>query len=232
VRLLDLFSGRWGWSQAFAARGWQCVGIDLTEPPEIPANCSFVKADILQLRYSQEIGFYVIDGPVLGFFDAVCASSPCEQFSVHGLKCFHKSPPYPTLGIELFNHSRAICEESGCLYIMENVRAAQDFVGNAANHCGSFYLWGTGVPILLPQGIKKGMKLAGISGSQARATTKEELLAHRRADNMMWASSKSDKRKSATASVATIAPLLSNTVCDYFERILESQLALPGQPAA
>ena len=34
MRLLDLFSGRWGWSRAFAARGWECVGVDMVEPPE------------------------------------------------------------------------------------------------------------------------------------------------------------------------------------------------------
>jgi len=25
MRMLDLFCGRWGWSKAFAARGWECV---------------------------------------------------------------------------------------------------------------------------------------------------------------------------------------------------------------
>jgi site-specific DNA-cytosine methylase len=49
MRMLDLFCGRWGWSKAFAARGWECVGVDLearkkstamfaTIPPEL-ANC-------------------------------------------------------------------------------------------------------------------------------------------------------------------------------------------------
>jgi hypothetical protein len=101
------------------------------------------------------------------------------------------------------------------------VRAAQDFVGQAVNHCGSFYLWGNGVPPILPQGISKGMKLAGISGKQAKAMSKQELLEHRRRGNMMWASSKSDKRKAATAQVATIAPELAGCVADYAERLLE-----------
>jgi 23S rRNA U2552 (ribose-2'-O)-methylase RlmE/FtsJ len=47
MRMLDLFSGRWGWSRAFADRGWECVGVDLVEPPEIPQGCEFIHADIL-----------------------------------------------------------------------------------------------------------------------------------------------------------------------------------------
>ena len=41
MRMLDLFCGRWGWSKAFADRGWECVGVDLVEPPEIPEGCKF-----------------------------------------------------------------------------------------------------------------------------------------------------------------------------------------------
>ena len=43
MRMLDLFSGRWGWSKAFAKRGWECVGVDLTRPPEIPEGCTFIQ---------------------------------------------------------------------------------------------------------------------------------------------------------------------------------------------
>jgi len=155
MRMLDLFCGRWGWSKAFAKRGWECVGIDLVEPPEIPEGCTFIQANILTI----ENGFYYdVDGELkeLGKFDFICASPPCEQFSVHGMKHFHPNPKYPELGIKLFEHTRRICEESGLPYVMENVRAAQQFVGNAKTHCGSFYLWGSGVPLLMSQGIRKG----------------------------------------------------------------------------
>src|SRR5882672_5902863 len=150
VKMLDLFCGRWGWSRAFAARGWECVGVDLTEPPEIPQNCHFFKRDVLdldvdiclgQLPYSEG---WIYDH--ISMFDFICASSPCEQFSVHGMKHFHPNPPHPELGIQLFEHTRALCEASGVPYVMENVRAAQQFVGQAKHHCGPFYLWGTGVP--------------------------------------------------------------------------------------
>lgn len=212
-RMLDLFCGRFGWSKAFAARGWECVGIDLVEPPEIPAGCTFMKLDILKLGMS----FFRLHGP----FDFICASSPCEQFSVHGMKHFHPNPPYPDLGIKLFNHTRELCEASGVPYVMENVRAAQAFVGTAKHHCGPFYLWGTGVPVILPAGISKGIshRVPGIA-----SMTREQITAWRRENDPMWSSSKSPKRKLATTQAATIPPELSSAVADYAEALLRPHI--------
>ena len=221
MRMLDLFCGRWGWSRAFAARGWECVGVDMVEPPEIPSECTFRMWDVLTLTRE----WIAVQG-----FDFICASSPCEQFSVHGMKHFHPNPPYPELGIKLFNHTRSLCEASGVPYVMENVRAAQQFVGNAVNHCGPFYLWGTGVPPILPQGITKGMRLGagGIegcgvpNGTRFRNMTPEQKRAARKTDPMLSASSISAARKIATAQVATIPPELSACVADYAMRLMEA----------
>ena len=114
MRMLDLFCGRFGWSRAFAARGWECVGVDLVEPPEIPDGCTFFQHDVLKMK-SDLIPYY-------GRFDFICASSPCEQFST--MRNFRPPVPYPELGIKLFNHTRALCEESGVPYVMENVAGA------------------------------------------------------------------------------------------------------------
>jgi hypothetical protein len=223
--MLDLFCGRWGWSKAFAARGWECVGVDLVEPPEIPQGCKFFRLDILSISRVQG---WMVDWD----FDFICASSPCEQFSVHGMKHFHPNPPYPELGIKLFNHTRSLCEASTAPYVMENVRAAQQFVGHAVNHCGPFYLWGSGVPPLMPQGITKGINLAtgyaGFRGSFNLLTCEDKRLA-RKADPMLWASSKSPERKAATAKAATIPPVLANCVVDYAERICERRENLRTQ---
>jgi len=191
--MLDLFCGRWGWSRAFAARGWECIGVDLVRPPEVPENCFFHQMDVMQLldviEYCEP--------------DFICASSPCEQFSVHGLKCFYPDPPYPQLGITLFNHARAICEASKLPYVMENVRAAQQFVGDAVHHCGPFYLWGNAVPPLLNQGILKGRRLK-TSGYKRQTPSKSDC--------------------GAAAIIATIPPELANCVADYAERLLEQTL--------
>src|SRR5271169_804598 len=159
MRMLDLFCGRWGWSRAFAARGWECVGVDLVEPPEIPTRCAFLEADIVEINISPSTGMiWYVNFCQVHPLDFICASPPCEQFSVHGMKHFHPNPPYPELGIKLFNHTREICEASSVPYVIENVRSAQKFVGNAVHHCGPFYLWGNAVPPLLNQGITKGTK--------------------------------------------------------------------------
>jgi hypothetical protein len=245
--MLDLFCGRLGWSKAFLARGWECVGVDLVEPPEIPQGFQFFACDVLEIRIG-EGGYAFRPNPVapdyltpLGQFDFICASSPCEQFSVHGMKHFHPNPPYPELGIKLFNHTREICEESGVPYVMENVRAAQQFVGKAAHHCGSFYLWGNGVPPLMHQGIvkvggdKDGPTVARMSPEQRAEHRKEfprifpehqKRLRERygmTGTRQAWSGSKA--RAELTAQVATIPPELANCVADYAERLIEQKVA-------
>lgn len=211
--MLDLFSGQWGWSRAFAARGWQCVGVDLVRPAEIPPNCEFLQRDILS---------HVFADSWVRSFDFICASSPCEQFSVHGMKHFHPNPPYPELGIKLFEHTRALCEASGVPYVMENVRAAQQFVGQAKHHCGPFYLWGSGVPALMSQGISKGIDVG--SSKAVKTMTKDERREYRKQFPWNQAWSTSAQRGRDTAKAATIPPELANTVADYAERLLEAVL--------
>ena len=215
-RLLDLFCGRFGWSRAFAARGWECVGVDLVEPPEVPDGCRFERYDVLEIdpRWQSLSN---------GYFDFAVASSPCEQFSVHGMKHFHPNPPYPELGIKLFNHTREILEAYGVPYVMENVRAAQKFVGPAVHHCGPFYLWGTGVPPLMHRGITKGMN---IQMARDPITGKRILAGARKY------SSGSKERANETAKLATIPPELANCVCDYAERLLELRSASPAVSTA
>jgi hypothetical protein len=202
MRLLDLFCGRWGWSRAFAARGWECVGIDILESIS-PMNCHFVRRDVLTVTPEW------IEG---GVFDFIVASSPCEQFSVHGMKHFHPNPPYPELGIKLFNHTRQLCEASGVPYVMENVRAAQQFVGRAAGHCGPFYLWGSGVPVIVPQGIIKGMTRKALGQREYKGqpgwNTKNERASRR-------------QNAEGCASIAATIPIeLANAVADYAERLI------------
>lgn len=206
MRLLDLFCGRWGWSRAFAVRGWKCVGIDLVEPTETPEGCEFLQGDVLTLT-----------GDWFHTFDFIVASPPCQQFSVHGLPFTRKTAKYPELGIKLFNHARQLCEASGVPYVMENVRMAQQFVGRAIHHCGPFYLWGSGVPSLMPQGIRKGLRLgkSGFTGEAQREW--------RRKNDPTWNPSKSKARQEATALIATIPPELANCVAEYAERILEQK---------
>lgn len=207
MRILDLFCGRFGWGRVFAERGWEVVGVDLVEPPFLPPNCQFERRDILEMTWP------------FGEFDFICASSPCEQFSVHGMKHFHPNPPYPELGIKLFNHTRSLCEASGLPYVMENVRAAQQFVGKAVNHCGPFYLWGNAVPPLMPEGITKGTHdIKGVPVNKSKRYFRGAGETWQRA-SQVWSGSKA--RKECTAELATIPLELAACVADYAMRMLE-----------
>ena len=229
MRMLDLFCGRWGWSKAFAKRGWECWGIDLVSRPLPAANAKFSSLDVLDLT------------SVWPFApDFICASPPCEQFSVHGMRHFHPNPPYPELGIKLFNHTRRICEESGVPYVIENVRAAQQFVGNAVHHCGPFYLWGNAVPPLIPRNAQKKDNFHALPGNLREKVLKEGLNlrearnrwqqnpGHPQRHELLMTGgrifgSATKSRAEATAAAATIPPELANTVADYAERLLEQR---------
>lgn len=146
--MCDVFCGRGGWTKGFQAHGWHCVGIDLYPQPDYPGE-EFIQADIAHLIELPSADFY-------------CCSSPCEQFSVFSLpRGFIKQLKWPWIGISLFEHSRCLLESTGKPYVMENVRAAQKFIGESDYHCGPFHLWGSGLPCLWPDDLrwlKKGIK--------------------------------------------------------------------------
>jgi len=194
--MLDLFCGRWGWSKAFAARGWECFGVDLARSPA-PKGCIFLEANVLEWNANMVCNLHP---------DFICGSSPCEQFST--MRNFRPPVPHPELGIKLFEHTRRICEESGVTYVMENVVGAQRFVGRSIAHCGSYYLWGTGVPPILPQGIRKGMTELAMG-----------LREHKGKPN--WNVRPGSKVEKQAAFTATIPLELANCVADYAERLME-----------
>lgn len=198
--MVDLFCGRGGWTKGFMAEGWDCIGYDLNFQPHYPAE--FRQGDVLSMTAKD-------------FMDAdfICASSPCEQFSVHCMKHFHPNPKWPELGIQLFEHTQRICEASGLPYVMENVRCAEKFVGRAVNHCGPFYLWGNAVPAVMPKELFKVSKGFDLGSSQVvKGMSREEITAYRRKFDRMWSSSKSEARKQATSEAAEIPMAISQYI--------------------
>lgn len=204
-RMLDLFAGRMGWSKAFLARGWDVVAIDLVEPPDIPTGVEFVQGDIMQFGWLPGEGL-VHCGPhgiiPLGFFDFICASSPCEGFSCFTMKMFQPNPKHPEIGIKLFDHARSLCVTSRLPYVMENVRGAIQFVGKPDGRCGPFCLWGNAVPPILPQGI-----------------TKSKWFTRPGKPGNICAEALKGKRQ-RKAVLATIPPELSFCIADYAEALM------------
>jgi hypothetical protein len=199
--MLDLCAGECGWSKSFSMRGWRCVCVDLVRPREIPANCDFRQMDILDIHNNWSWIRWLRE------FDFICGSTPCTEFST--MRNFRPPVPYPELGIKLFNHAQLICEASKVPYILENVAGAGRYVGPARAHCGPYYLWGSGVPPILPQGIIKGMTGLAMGLREHKG-------------KLGWGDRHGKKGQTQTALVATIPPELANCVCDYAERLCEA----------
>lgn len=139
---IDLCAGRFGWGRGLVAAGFRVIGVDLAWPRRIPApaGCTRVTQDIRTL-----------DGRQFRRAALIVASPPCQEFSRLEFP-WHRDKLEPDLGIVLFRTCQRIIAEAGVPGIIENVRAAQRWVGQAEAHFGSFYLWGD-IPLLRPQGM-------------------------------------------------------------------------------
>ena len=158
----DLYCGLGGWTEGFLSEGYRCIGFDIEAhdygtggyPGELRIR------DICSIHGSE-------------LKDATCivGSSPCQEFSYRAMPWKRaKALPPPYLGIELFNAQfriqREAFEAAGHYIpmVVENVRGAQKWVGQARYHYGSFYLWGD-VPALMPQTLGARKLLSEISES-------------------------------------------------------------------
>lgn len=143
---IDLFCGLGGWAEGFLAEGYDVVGFDIERHDYGTGGYpgQLVLQDVLTLHGSQFRNAAVI-----------VASPPCDEFSVWGQRHFHPNPKHPEHGIKLFEHTVEIVRRAQVPFVIENVRAAQMFVGSANAHCGSHYLWCSNPPALLPQEVTK-----------------------------------------------------------------------------
>ena len=142
---VDLFCGLGGWAQGFLAEGYRAVGFD-TERHDYgdgPYPGELVLQDVLTLRGSQ-------------FRRAACivASPPCQEYSYRAMpwkRVRLLAPPSNALFEACFRIQHEASEAAGhrVPMVVENVRGAQRWVGRAAWHFGSYYLWGD-VPALMP----------------------------------------------------------------------------------
>lgn len=148
---IDLYCGLGGWSEAFIAEGYRCIGYD-TEAHDYGSGGypgELVIRDVRSIHGSE-------------FKDAaiIVASPPCQAYSYRAMP-WSRAKALPPPDNELFNACFRIqreASEAAGRYIplvVENVRGAQKWVGRARWHYGSFFLWGD-VPALMP--LSKGMK--------------------------------------------------------------------------
>jgi hypothetical protein len=136
MKMLDLFSGLKGASQAFEAAGWEVVTVD-NNPELEPDIC----CDIENLWLHPEFNKWE-----KGEFDLIWASPPCIEF-YRVLAPFYPEDYGKTPSMELVDTSKAIIDLLDPKYwVIENTKSGAGFIkkklGQWRQKLGPFYLWG------------------------------------------------------------------------------------------
>lgn len=164
---IDLYCGLGGWTEGLLAEGYRVVGFDNERHKygEAKYPGQLVIQDVLTLHGSQ-------------FKDAalIVASPPCQEYSYMAMPWTLAKEKRARILADAAEQKRLTALFDACFriqreaseaagrhipLIVENVKGAQPWVGRAAWHFGSFYLWGD-IPALMPITIKRlGVKNKG-----------------------------------------------------------------------
>ena len=132
MRMLDLFSGLGGASQAMRERGWEVITVD-NNPEFHPDICM----DIREFKWT------------LYKTDLIWASPPCDDFAKYSFPeswaCNRGGKKIPDLTLA-YETKRIINDSKPRFWVVENVAGAKDFFneifGPLQKKVGSRYLWG------------------------------------------------------------------------------------------
>lgn len=166
----DLYCGLGGWADGLLAEGWHVVGFDI----EAHDYGTGGYPGELVLRDAT-----TIHGSEFADADLIVCSPPCQEYSYMVMpwslaKAKAAAIEADTTGEEIkrlnllfdtcFRIQREASEAAGphIPMIVENVRGAQKWVGRAAWHYGSFYLWGD-VPALMPIVGRREVMKSGVT---------------------------------------------------------------------
>ena len=258
---IDLFCGLGGWSEGALAEGYEVVGFDnerhVYGDHHYPAQ--LVLQDVLTLHGSQ-------------FRNAalLVASPPCQAYSYMAMpwsrakrevrwQQWARSSPFGDFRLnDLFNAcfriQREACEAAGhhVPMVVENVKGAQPWVGRAAWHYGSFYLWGD-VPALMPPTLKayktegrnpvtgEGVKQHGSDKALDERRKEANQMARKGLEGKSWirnpecdprpSHGNSPSRKAASAQIAKIPLELARWIAHVYrpDFATPSGPAVPGQ---
>lgn len=121
--LLDLFCGAGGAGMGYHMAGFAVIGVDIRPQPRYPFT--FIQGDALE--YAAAHGHE---------FDAIHASPPC-QFAA---RMFNPAKPEKRLEHKnLIPHTRAILQQLGKPYVIENVEQARAYLINPLMLHGSMF---------------------------------------------------------------------------------------------
>ena len=222
---IDLFCGLGGWAEGFLVEGYDVIGFDIERRP-YPGQ--LVLQDVSTLSGAQ-------------FRDAQCivASPPCQAYSYRAMpwkRAKALPPPDNTLFEACFRIQREASEAAGRYIpmVVENVCGAQRWVGRAAWHYGSYYLWGD-VPALMPFAMGQKFNPDGtahgqgswfkIADSKNRGTGVKGFATRFEDTPFAWHSSRSPARKAASAEIAKIPYDLARHVAMVFAGDVATEIA-------
>ena len=130
LKVLDLFSGMGGFSEAFKQRGHKVTRVDI-DPRFEPDIC----ADILNISPSDLRGS--------GAYDIILASPVCTEFTRDKLPWFNDGPPALD---QVIATKELIAALKPQWWILENVQGSVKWIkpilGHHKKRVGSRYLWG------------------------------------------------------------------------------------------
>jgi hypothetical protein len=129
LHVVDLYSGRGGASRASELAG------DILIRVEIDPRFANVPSTIIQ-----DVRYFHWPGEL----DLIVASPPCTEFAKWGFpSSWRGAQGRSNPDMSIVQACRAFAgEHPEALYVMENVRVAQRWLGPAVCHRGSRYLWG------------------------------------------------------------------------------------------
>ena len=147
--VIDLFCGSGGWTDGFLAEGFKVIGYDIVEHPAYQGQ--------FRLQDVRTLVGGTLRSPQLR---VIVASPPCDEFLLGDKPYLWPGGRPPNPSLDLVEAARRIAKEAGAPLVLENVRGAQRWLGRAVGHFDSFYLWGDGVPAMLPRGQRRRWKEA------------------------------------------------------------------------
>jgi hypothetical protein len=156
---IDLFCGLGGWTEGLLAEGYDVIGFDIER--HVYGDAKYPAQLVLQ-------DVLTIHGKQFKSAALIVASPPCQAYSYRAMPWSRAKalpPPDNSLFEACFRIQREAREAAGrkIPLVVENVRGAQKWVGRAAWHYGSFYLWGD-VPALMPI-ARRSAKVPGLNWS-------------------------------------------------------------------
>lgn len=250
----DLFCGLGGWTEGLLAEGWRVRGYDIEEhvygEERYPGE--FVLRDILEMHGSE-----------IADVDLIVSSSPCTKYSYMAMPWSRAKAQAAVIRADVtgellrelnalfdaqFRIQREASEAKGewIPMVVENVRGAQPWVGQARGSYGSYYLWGD-VPALMPavvnarkvpgfrfDGSGRSFQTASVDhhelggrkntgGSWFKIGSPGQVAVNNNPDGRQWTrdpvastASGSSKRKAASAKIAKIPFALSSHIARVY----------------